>query len=187
MCRCRRTCSRSAVLCRTLALWLGRATLTRLGPCLLALTSAGARFFRLLRATADPTPTAGITATATATALATLTAATTAAQLNRLRLRFWIRFKTRNDFDRDFALDEAFDVVQHVALVDAHQRHGRAGCTGAAGTADTVNVVFRHVRQIIVDHVRQLIDVDAACCDIGGDQCLQLAVLELSQRAGACS
>src|SRR5450830_1444018 len=156
MCRCRRPCTRSAVLSRTLALWLGSATLTRPGRRLLALPRAGARFFRLLRATAATPTTAGIAATTTATALATLTAATTAAQLNRLRLRFWIRFKTRNDFDRDFALDEAFDVVQHVALVDAHQRHGRAGCTGAAGTADTVNVVFRHVRQIIVDHVRQL-------------------------------
>ena len=39
-------------------------------------------------------------------------------------------------------------------LVDAHQGDRFAGGAGAAGAADTVHVIFRHVGQIIVDHMR---------------------------------
>ena len=38
------------------------------------------------------------------------------------------------------------------------------------GAADAVHVVLRHVRQLVVDDVRQLLDVEAARGDVGGDQ-----------------
>ena len=44
---------------------------------------------------------------------------------------------------------------------------------GAAGAADAVHVVLGHVRQLEVDDVRQLVDVDAARGDVGRDQHLQ--------------
>src|SRR5450830_1276857 len=119
-CRARWTCCRSTVLRRTLTLRLGRAALTRL-------TLSGLRLL-------------GTAATTLTTIAATTTA--TAAQLNRLRFGLGIGFEAGDDFDRDFTFDEAFDIEQHVAFVDAHQRHGRAACAGTAGTADAVDIVF---------------------------------------------
>ena len=56
---------------------------------------------------------------------------------------------------------------------------------GAAGAADAVHVVLGHVRQLEVDDVRQLVDVDAARGDVGRDQHLQVALLEVGERLGA--
>ena len=39
-----------------------------------------------------------------------------------------------------------------------------------AGTADMVNVIFRHVRQLVVHHVRQLFNVEATGSDVGRHQ-----------------
>ena len=41
---------------------------------------------------------------------------------------------------------------------------------GAAGAADAVDVVGRHHRQLEVDDVRELLDVEAARRDLGRDQ-----------------
>src|SRR5450830_55459 len=143
-----------------------------------------------LSATARLLRTAAITAAVTAIAAATLTIAATAAttaQLDWLRFGFRIRFEAFDEFDWNFALDEAFDVVQKIMLIDADQRHGRAGSASAAGAADTMDVIFRHIRQIVIDHVRQLVDVDAACGDIGRNQGLQFTVLEFTQGTGTRS
>ncbi len=70
-------------------------------------------------------------------------------------------------------------------LVHAHQRDRLALRTRAAGAADAVHIVFRHVGQVEVDHMRQLVDVDAARRDVGGDQHAQRAGLELRQRPRA--
>src|SRR5258706_2540966 len=51
--------------------------------------------------------------------------------------------------------------------------HGLAGFSRAAGAADAVGVVFRDVQQRL--------DVEAACGDVGGDEHLQLTVLEALQ------
>ena len=72
-------------------------------------------------------------------------------------------------------------------LVDADQRHCFTRRTCTAGTADPVHIVFRHIRQVVIDHMRQLVDIDAARGNIGCDQHLQAAILELGQRAGARS
>ena len=61
-----------------------------------------------------------------------------------------------------------------------------AGGAGAAGAADAVHVVFRHVGQFEIDHLRQLVDVQTARGDVGGDQHRQRAVLELRQRTRTC-
>ena len=59
-------------------------------------------------------------------------------------------------------------------------------CAGAAGTADAVHIVLRHIGQLKVHHVRQLVNVDAACGNVGGHQHLQVAGLEFGQCFGAC-
>ena len=68
-----------------------------------------------------------------------------------------------------------------------HQGDGVAVLAGPAGAADAVHVVLRHVGQIKVHHMGQLVDIDAAGGDIGGHQHTHLPALEASQGAGAGS
>ena len=85
----------------------------------------------------------------------------------------------------DPAPEQALDIAQQLVLVDADQRHGLTLVACTAGAADAVDIVFRHVRQLEVDHMGQLIDVQAACGDVGGHQHPYRAVLESGQGAGA--
>ena len=48
-----------------------------------------------------------------------------------------------------------------------------------------MHVVFGHVRQLVIHDLRQLIDVDPARCDVGGNKRLQRARFEFSERFGA--
>src|SRR5262245_21522217 len=57
---------------------------------------------------------------------------------------------------------QALDRGQQGTLVDADQRHRFAARAGAAGTADPVHVILGDVRQVVVDDVRQLLDVQPA-------------------------
>ena len=51
----------------------------------------------------------------------------------------------------------------------------------AAGAADAVDVVLGHHRQVVVDHQRQVGNVEPARGDIGRDQHARLAGLEVAQ------
>src|SRR5471032_994698 len=108
-----------------------------------------------------------------------------AAQLHRLGTCRRVWFKTRDDFARQALLDQLFDVFQHFVLIHADQRHGFALGASTARAADTVHIVFWNVRQVVVHHVWQLIDINTARGDVGGDQHLQGAILEFGQRARA--
>ena len=104
---------------------------------------------------------------------------------DRLRTRARIRLESGHDDARQRALDELLDVAQVFVLVDAHERDRLAGRAGATGAPDPVHVIVGHVGEVVVDDVRQLVDVDAAGGDVGGDQHLQAGVLELGERARA--
>ncbi len=69
--------------------------------------------------------------------------------------------------DRDIALDQAGDVAQECFLFVVAEGEGAAVGTGTTGTSDAVYVGLRDVRDVEVDHVRQPVDVDAACSDVG--------------------
>ncbi len=56
---------------------------------------------------------------------------------------------------------------------------------GARGAADAVDVLLGHVGQVVVDDVRDIVDVDAARGDFGGDENTRLALLEAVERTGA--
>src|SRR5690606_38793245 len=60
----------------------------------------------------------------------------------------------------DGALDQFLDGVQQLYFRPVNQRHGRAGAAGAAGAADAVHVVFRHVGQLEIHDVRQMVEID---------------------------
>src|SRR5690606_34035802 len=86
--------------------------------------------------------------------------------------------KGRQRQARDVPAQQLHDVAQERRLVRGHQRHGLAGGTGARRATDAVHVILRHVRQLVVDHVRQLLDVEPARRHFGGDQRHDLVVLE---------
>ncbi len=69
-------------------------------------------------------------------------------------------------------------------FIHANQRERFPGCRRTAGTADTVNVIFRHVWQLVVHHVRQLFNVEATGGDVGRHQHADVARLEVRQRTG---
>ena len=57
---------------------------------------------------------------------------------------------------------------------------------GATGAADAMHVVFGHVRQFVIDDLRQFGDVEATRGDVGRDQHLHLVALEVFERL-ACA
>jgi hypothetical protein len=58
-------------------------------------------------------------------------------------------------------------------------------CNPPARPANAVNEVFRHLRQIVVDHVSHVIAVQASRRDVGCDQHLIAAFLKSAQRGVA--
>ena len=83
-------------------------------------------------------------------------------------------------------LQKPFDRLQPRLLRWVAQRDGHALGTGARSPADAVDIAFRHLRQIEIDHMGDAVDVDAAGSDVGGDQNAGAAGPKILQRALAC-
>ena len=64
------------------------------------------------------------------------------------------RFEAGNNDLLDRFLDQFFNVDEVLNLVRGHQRYGCSLVPGAARPADPVDIVFRCVRQLVVDDVR---------------------------------
>ena len=63
------------------------------------------------------------------------------------------------------------------------QRDGGAPAAGAAGAADAVQVGLGRRRHVVVDDVRQVLDVEAARGDVGRNQQVGLLRAEQSHHA----
>ena len=85
-------------------------------------------------------------------------------------------------FDRDLLLDVGLDVRQALRVALAGEADRVALGAQARGAADAVHVVLGIERQVVVVDVRDAVDVQAARGDVGGDQDLELAGLELAQQ-----
>ena len=86
-------------------------------------------------------------------------------------------------FDSQF--EGAFDVAQFDGFGTADQRGSDALGAGASGTSDAVNEVFRHLGQVVVDDVSDVVHVQATGGDVGGNQNLRSAILESAERVVA--
>ena len=75
------------------------------------------------------------------------------------------------------------DGTQQVLLARRHEQDRVAGTACAAGAADAVDVGLGVVRDVVVDHVADALDVEAAGGDVGGDQDVDLAVAQGLDRA----
>ena len=71
--------------------------------------------------------------------------------------------------------DDASDLA---LLARGHERDGDADAACAAGTAGAVHVGLAVFRRVVVDDVRDVVDVDAAGGDVGRDEHVDLAALE---------
>ena len=96
-----------------------------------------------------------------------------------------LQFEARHIADVHVAAQQAHDRAQQLHFILRHQRNRLAGRAVAAGTTDAVHVVLGHHRQVEVDHLRQLVDVDAARSDVGGHQHGHAVGLEVAQRTQA--
>jgi hypothetical protein len=84
---------------------------------------------------------------------------------------------------RDGSPDQPFDRTQVLHFVAIAERNGRAFRARAGGAADAMHVRFRFVRQIVINDVRDAVDVDPAACDVGCDQHGNLVGREIVERA----
>ena len=73
----------------------------------------------------------------------------------------------------------SFDRAQHVLLARAHEQDRIAAAPGAAGTTDAVDVALGVVGNVVIQHVADAFHVEAAGGDVGGDEDVDLAVLEI--------
>jgi hypothetical protein len=62
-----------------------------------------------------------------------------------------------------------FDQAHMGFAAGVHQADGEPAFARAAGAADAVGIVVGGARQVVVDHCRQLLDVQPACRNVGGD------------------
>ena len=79
----------------------------------------------------------------------------------------------------------AFDVAQQAMLTRLGQRNRDPFPAGTTGPTDTVHIRFRIGRHIKVHHVRDVLHIQAAGRDIGGDQQVGLLRAELRHHAVA--
>ena len=84
-------------------------------------------------------------------------------------------------------LGETLDFHHEAFFVQAHQADRFAACACAARSADAVHVVFRHIGNFVIHDMGQVFNVNAAGCDVGGDQDPNVAALESSQGLSASS
>src|SRR5690606_9331324 len=69
----------------------------------------------------------------------------------------------------DLLPDQFLDRVQILGVTASHDRKGFAGTPRATGAADTVDIVFRVDRNVIVEDVTDVRDVQASGRDVGSD------------------
>ncbi len=93
--------------------------------------------------------------------------------------------------NRDLAAVQLFDPCQIFLFLRGAEADGSAVGTGTGRAANAVDVGLRHLGQVVVEHMRQLADVNAAGGDIGRHQHPGLTGLEILQRrsrgrSGSC-
>ena len=79
----------------------------------------------------------------------------------------------------DVFVEELLDLVEGIHVVFVDQRDGDTVAVGACRTADAVDIVFGIVRNVVVDHHCDVVDVDTTGQDVRSHQNIDLSALEL--------
>ena len=85
------------------------------------------------------------------------------------------RFEIRVFLDRDLGVDVVLDRGEQRALLGCDERPRDAARAGARGAPDAVDVELDVLGQVVVDDVRDVLDVDAAGREVGCNQHRELA------------
>ncbi len=93
--------------------------------------------------------------------------------------------EVRHDLPLHLHLDHPLDLGESLGLLGAHQRDGLACGARAARAADPMNVVLGRIRQLEIDDVRELLDIEPPRRDIGCNQHSDFSRLELVERLRA--
>ena len=80
----------------------------------------------------------------------------------------------------DFTVDQLFDFGQVRAFFACDQCERLAGFLHAPRAADAMDIIFDLIWDVVVENVRDVIDVDAAAGDVGGDQQAHLSGTEVA-------
>src|SRR4029079_19656096 len=80
---------------------------------------------------------------------------------------------------------DTLDVAQHAVLAWLRQRDGHTGAPGASGASDAVHVRLGGHRDVVVDDVRDVLDVEPPGGDVGRDEQVGLAAAEALHHAVA--
>ena len=65
-----------------------------------------------------------------------------------------IRLKTFDFNPFDGFQDQAFNVAQLLKFIRRNERDGGARAPRTGGSADSVNIIFRHIGEIEINHAR---------------------------------
>ena len=103
---------------------------------------------------------------------------------NGLGFFTWLGHEAFNNLHRNVLLGEALNVLHEAFLIQAHQVGRCAIGASAAGAANAVHIVFADVRNFIVHHVRQVVNVNAASRNVGGYQRANVTALEATECLG---
>ena len=76
----------------------------------------------------------------------------------------------RHLLDRDLVFRQPLDVGEQTLLTRLGKRDRHTRATGAPNPTDAVDVCLRGRGNVVVEHVGQLVDVEAAGGDVGGKQ-----------------
>src|SRR5687768_9724880 len=83
----------------------------------------------------------------------------------------------------DVLLGECFHFAQTPLLARCQQCDRHASFTRAASAPNTVNVHFSVIGQMVVEDVRDVVDVESACGYVSGDKHLELIRTEATENA----
>ncbi len=73
------------------------------------------------------------------------------------------------------------NIFQEISFLLVAERKGDTARPGTSCTADAVYIGLRDVRQFVIDHKGQLVDINAAGGNVGSYQYARGAVLKVSQ------
>jgi hypothetical protein len=104
---------------------------------------------------------------------------------NRFSLFTGLRHEAFHDLDFNILFGKAFNRLHEAFFVQTHQIDGSAIGARTPGAANAVHIVFADVGNVVVHHMRQVVNVNAAGGNVGCHQGPDVAALEAGQRLGA--
>ena len=73
--------------------------------------------------------------------------------------------------------------AQHTTLTRRHEQNRITLTTCTARTANAMHVAFGIVRNVVIQNVRNAFHIETTCSDVGGDEDIDFAILQLLDRA----